>query len=574
MKDSIDNKRNLADLAPWLCFAICLVVFVLRAAPGVTFEDSGELAAAATCLGVPHPPGYPLQMLLGHGFIRSMSALIEDPARALNLFSALCAAGAAALLALFARRTGAGFGAALATGLLLALAPTFAAQAVITEVYALAALLQVALLLVCLRPGDPKPGTALFFFGLALCAHANSLAFAPLPLLVLARALRSGTQPRERTLLQSMFGISAGLAFYLYVPLAAASDAPINWGAATGGERLLDHLLRTQYATGLDRAFENQLSLLAEQFAGQWPLVFAALILSTFFVRRNLERRQLTPVFCTIVFAAGTLFYAINWPLADELSRARVAGSYIPLVIIVCAFGSAILVGLERTFSHTSAAKVFSIALPLVVVLLALPFGPRTFANDLDQSEAKWAELYGRETLAACPPNSVLVISKLGYGDDLAFPLLYLQVARHVREDVLVLPREFLSHPWYREQLSEREPWLTPALRSLSEKYAASAGLPGDPRSQRIVNASFFPDLFKLADAVNRPTVFVSKPSPRLLGQRRTQTISMLWSVVATEPTAPLDPHASEPYAWLPAVTNDPILLMLKELKRALAAPK
>nr|HQV32231.1 DUF2723 domain-containing protein [Calditrichia bacterium] len=87
-------KAFLKTAAPlWGTFAIALLVYGATLAPTVTFEDSGELIAAAWTLGVPHQPGYPLFTLLGNTF----SKLPLDPvAVRLNWMSAvLMALGAA-----------------------------------------------------------------------------------------------------------------------------------------------------------------------------------------------------------------------------------------------------------------------------------------------------------------------------------------------------------------------------------------------------------------------------------------------------------------------------------------------
>ena len=561
-----DTKTHSAGLAPWLCFVLTACVFVWRAAPGVSFEDSGELAAATVSLGVPHPPGYPLQMLAGYGWQSLVTPLVGDAGRALNLFSAICAAAAAGLLSWFARRSGAGFGAALASGLLLALAPTFAAQAVIVEVYALAALLQVALLVSSLSPGPARPARTLLLFGLALCAHPNTLVLAPLPLFTLWRAWRESESASVRMLATSAVSFIAGLSLYAYVPLRAASDPAVNWGEASGGARLANHLLRTQYRTGLDRAYENQFSLLAEQLAGQWPLLFGLLALSLFVCRARVPGRLVAQVLFCVAFASAALFYAINWPLEDELSRARVAGSYGPLVLAVSAVGSLALIGIERTLESKLTGNLLAVLLPVAVVLLAQPFGPVTFEGELDQRGRNWAQSYADEVLEACPANSVLVVSKLGYGDDLTFPLLYAQVANDVRPDVLVLSREFLVHGWFRDQLGRREPWLGEALGRLSQEFESETAQIFDPRSRRILTASCFPKLYDAAAREARPVVFVARPGERILAGRTIQAGPVLWhlsSLAAFDTTLRSAPSG---YDWLPADQNDPILRMLIEL--------
>ncbi|HEY6332560.1 MAG TPA: DUF2723 domain-containing protein, partial [Blastocatellia bacterium] len=47
-------------------FGLSLVVYLKTLAPTVTLVDSGELIVAARWLGVAHPPGFPLYVLLAH----------------------------------------------------------------------------------------------------------------------------------------------------------------------------------------------------------------------------------------------------------------------------------------------------------------------------------------------------------------------------------------------------------------------------------------------------------------------------------------------------------------------------
>src|SRR5215831_11134259 len=163
-QSDIDTRAVSWFRAELLCtaavFLAALVVYIWTLAPTVTLVDSGELIVVAQGLGVAHPPGFPLWVMLAH--LASLLPLGNVAVR-INFSSALFAALACALLTLVVAELGITashvaasnkkgaqhkknsgdsgisrlliLGPALSAGLLMAFSRTLWSYATITEVY-------------------------------------------------------------------------------------------------------------------------------------------------------------------------------------------------------------------------------------------------------------------------------------------------------------------------------------------------------------------------------------------------------------------------------------------------------
>ncbi len=141
-------------ITPALLFAASFVLYLLTLAPTVVtiFDDSLEMQLAVPTLSILHPTGYPLYELLAWGLTRL--SFLGDAAYRVNLFSALAAAVAVALLYLVARRLGAATFPAIAAALLLAVSPVWWSQSTIAEVYAFQGAITLFVLYAFLRWGQ------------------------------------------------------------------------------------------------------------------------------------------------------------------------------------------------------------------------------------------------------------------------------------------------------------------------------------------------------------------------------------------------------------------------------------
>ena len=75
---------------------VLLLVYVSTLAPNVTLWDAGEFNAAIASLGIPHPPGTPLYILIARAWSELLFFLPQ--ALAVNMLSALATAIACGLL--------------------------------------------------------------------------------------------------------------------------------------------------------------------------------------------------------------------------------------------------------------------------------------------------------------------------------------------------------------------------------------------------------------------------------------------------------------------------------------------
>jgi tetratricopeptide (TPR) repeat protein len=91
-----DGNRRLDRINVLIAAFVTLVTFIiynLTKAPTLSFWDCGELVASSYILGIPHPPGTPLYVLLGRLF--SILPIAADISVRINIFSSLCSAGTA-----------------------------------------------------------------------------------------------------------------------------------------------------------------------------------------------------------------------------------------------------------------------------------------------------------------------------------------------------------------------------------------------------------------------------------------------------------------------------------------------
>jgi hypothetical protein len=174
-------------------FVALLAVYVATLAPDVTFWDAGEFITAGWTLGIPHPPGTPLYVLLLRGWALLLSPL-APPAAAMNLLSAAATAAACALGAFMLLRQGVDRTAAAAAGFVAGTMATVWLNATETEVYSVSLLLGVLAIWSALRysAGGERRWLLLSAYMLALAVPVHISALLAGPAVIHAVWRRSG----------------------------------------------------------------------------------------------------------------------------------------------------------------------------------------------------------------------------------------------------------------------------------------------------------------------------------------------------------------------------------------------
>jgi hypothetical protein len=150
-------------IGAFIVFIASGTLYVRTLAPSLLYGDSAEFQTIAVTLGMGHPTGYPVYVLLARVFTLIP---VGEIAYRVNLFSAFCAALTIGLLYLILRRLGASTIPAWCGALIPVLSPLFWKNASIAEVYAPAAACLAIVVFAVLQWRETRGSRWLFIAGL------------------------------------------------------------------------------------------------------------------------------------------------------------------------------------------------------------------------------------------------------------------------------------------------------------------------------------------------------------------------------------------------------------------------
>jgi Protein of unknown function (DUF2723). len=468
---------------------------MLTLAPGVTLWDSGEFLAAMHSLGIPHPPGTPLYVLVGKVW-SIIFAGVFGFARSINLLSAVCtAAGCGLLASLFDRWTGDGLG-ATAAGITAGLMSTVWLSATETEVYAVALFFGCLIIWAADRAGENSDARwavlVAYLAGLGWSLHLMALLVVPSAIFLVfttrdgyfagptGRRHADGRRESHSAsgLIRSSIVVALiGMTCVLFMLIRARHDPAINQGNPSTWHALLDVVLRRQYDVAplwprqaplylqLGNLFEYAdwqfaLGLAPDAPPSLWrtpiTVIYALLGVFGFVAHRNADRRSWRAlVLLFLVASLGVVVY-LNLKAGPSFGAGFLSANALhePRERDYFFFFAFLCWGLWAGFGAIRLSRSRRSALSGVALLL--PFLPVVMNWSAVDRRTDPVDVRARtnafDILDNVPPTGVM----LAFGDNDTYPLWYLQQVEGLRKDVTVVTVPLLAAKWYRAELARR----------------------------------------------------------------------------------------------------------------------
>jgi hypothetical protein len=493
-------------------------IYLLTLAPTTAFWDTSEYIAAARVLGIPHPPGNPLFVILAHTW--GLLPLAGEYAKRINLFAAFGSAVSAALWFLVAERwlrtiVPVRWGrllAAAAGTLVSATSWTVWNQSTVNEkVYTVSMLSMALVTWLAVHWGDDEPGPhrdrwvilIAYITALSTTNHLMGLLAAPaVAIYILYTDWRVVTRPWvwAGVITAVLVGVSLN---YLFLPIRAAQFPPINEGEPVGffSSALMDVINRVQYAKPpvLDRQadlgaqFANYFQYFRWQYARDWG-AFAGVFAAFFgflglYGLAELVRKDRRAGFAALAML-GTLTVALIFylnfkygfsyqPQRDLPREVRerdyfFVGSFAYFgVLVALGLGSLYRLVADSIAPRLGEARSWAAAAPVLLIgliPLAANHATATRSNEL------LARDMAIDMLESVEPYGILITA----GDNDTFPLWFAQEVLGVRPDVTLANLSLMNTRWHLRQLQRREtPEFNPATAAPIWRLGPSeTGLP------------------------------------------------------------------------------------------------
>ena len=446
----------------YLCGLLVLFVsfgvYLRSLAPTVTFGDSGDFISSAYTLGLPHPTGYPLYILLAY----LISYLpIGNIALRINLFSAIFASLAVMLTYFITLKLITDYRlpitriiSSIVSSFILAFSPVFWSQAVIAEVYTLHIFFLLVMILALIKGNI---FVFAFLFGLSLTNHLTSVLIFPAFGWWLVYKRR--TLSFRRIYLIGIFFL-LGILPYLYLPLRSLMHPVLDWANPITIERFITYVTGRQYQYLISSG--QQIILAFFDWFLWWENQFLSYIgiIGLAGIGLLLIRRLQVAILILLVFLANLLFSLLYRTEIDQEIY------YLPSFALWAIFMGCGIKILLQIFLGRFKGRIIALFssltfLMLPVILLLINW------QENNKSRYYFAYDYGIDILRQMPFQSIIFLQ----ADADMFPLWYNRYIEKRRLDISPIHIEYIDKPWYLERVKKENPQVRMELFGAPNTY-------------------------------------------------------------------------------------------------------
>ena len=592
------------DTAPYGWAApVALAVFALYAAtlaPTTAMWDTSEYMAAAKVLGIPHPPGNPLFVLIAHLF--GALPIARGYAQRINLLAASASAAAAGVWFLVAHEvTGRLFAARWARLAAAAVCAVVGAtsftvwnQSVVNEKVYTVALLQLTVVVwLAVRWMRRPEGAAadrlllVVAYLLALGYTIHPAGYLAAPCIVAAVLTVAPRTFRRGGLLARALAVTAfGLSLFAFEPIRSANHPALNEGeptACTDGFALkctlnLDTLARLRAQVARDQygkpdlaarqaPFAAQLGMWWQYLTWQWfrdphgvhpaaQYVLAVLAVLLALTGATVHARSDRPGFVVMAVLVFTLTVALVFylnfnygysqdpELGASVAREVRDRDYFFVWSFSC-LGVWSGLGIAECWRALAGRLQSPRALVLAMPVLAAGLVPLALnARSASRAGQTFTRDFAHDLLDSVARNAVLITN----GDNDTFPLWFAQQVEGYRRDVVVVVATYLGTDWFPRQLMRRgialagtpaEADAVPQIVRLAEAQRFEAGAVRATIPAGYLTRDQLFVLRMVRDVLpSRPLYFTNTAYPRALGLQRYLVTEGLAVRLLPEPAA------------------------------------
>lgn len=465
-----------------LIFAFVLLIYWRTCCPTLFWWDSSEFVAAVATLGIPHPPSFPLYILLGKifSFLPFFSLSFK-----LNFLSGIFAALSLSFFALLLLKLFRTFFAELSgdtkmlfivlimTLFVAGLNFAFWIQGIRAEVYSLNGLIFILLFYCGLNHLVEEKNHQknlrwlylfFFIFGLGMGNH-NVTLLSTLPAFIyLFVSYDSFSLLKPKNLVAFLIFFLLGCSIYLYLPFRAINSPALNWGNPVSLGKVVTAALALKSIKQIGLTLDYTL---LERIKDAWIMIYSQFTLFPFLLSLTglffLLRKHFKLFIFFLLLILGNSATIIILPSEFISTSLDFQGYILPVIFSFSfMFGLGILFllkSINEWIARSNFSLGFNKSLKIVFSIFffsisLLPF--LTFYRRADLSKNDLAYRYGKAVLSPLERNAVVIIDN----PNLYFILSTLKYDEGYRRDVAVLDRGLLQAEWNCEQERKNYPKL------------------------------------------------------------------------------------------------------------------